>query len=235
MSDATRGDTRERLLAAAADLIAAAPGEEFSLRAVCDQVGVKLPTLYHFFGSKQGLIDAVIERGFDLYMAQKDSQDEGEDPIQSIRIGWDAHVRFGLMNPGFYTLMYGKVRPGYSPVAQSRPSERLRALTAQAAAQGRLICDPRQAAAHILVTNIGVTLRQIVLAQEDRLLTIAVREGVVAAITGTVPSEVPEPPRAEMHRVLEFAAAHPYVLGTTETALLVRWIRQLSSTAELDN
>ncbi|RAF25221.1 TetR/AcrR family transcriptional regulator, partial [Burkholderia multivorans] len=33
-------DTRTRLLNAAADLIAAAPGEDFSLRAVCDAVGV---------------------------------------------------------------------------------------------------------------------------------------------------------------------------------------------------
>ena len=55
-------------------------GEEFSLRAVCDTVGVKIPTLYHFFGSKQGLIDAVVERGFDLYLGEKSSTESSGDP-----------------------------------------------------------------------------------------------------------------------------------------------------------
>ena len=54
--------TRDRLLRAAADLIAASPGETVPLRAICDAAGVRLPTLYHFFGSKEGLLDAVVEQ-----------------------------------------------------------------------------------------------------------------------------------------------------------------------------
>ena len=115
MTEVEETDTRTRLLEAAADLIAAAPGEDFSLRAVCDAAGVKMPTLYHFFGNKQGLIEAVVERGFDMYLSAKSSTESSGDPIQDLRLGWDAHVAFGLVNPGFYTLMYGKVRPGYSP------------------------------------------------------------------------------------------------------------------------
>ncbi|WP_460781933.1 TetR/AcrR family transcriptional regulator [Microbacterium shaanxiense] len=226
MTASARGDTRERLLEAAADMIAATPGDDFSLRAVCDQVGVKMPTLYHFFGSKNGLINAVIERGFDLYMAQKNTHERTGDPIQDIRHGWDAHVRFGITNPGFYTLMYGKVRPGHSPAAQSRPSEVLLALTEHAAAQGRLVVPPKQAASHILVTNIGVTLRQIVLAEEDRPLSISVREGAIAAITGTAASDSE---RLEIHRVLEYAASHPDVLGANATSLLTEWLQQLSA------
>lgn len=229
MTETARGDTRERLLEAAADLIAAAPGEEFSLRAVCDQVGVKMPTLYHFFGSKNGLIEAVIERGFDLYMAQKHAQESTGDPIQDIRHGWDAHVQFGITNPGFYTLMYGKVRPGYSPAAQSRPSEVLLELAERATAQGRLVVPSKQAASHVLVANIGVTLRQIILAEEDRPLSINVREGVIAAITGTTSTSIPGSERANIHRVLELAAAHPDVLGTNETLLLAEWLQRLSA------
>lgn len=58
-----------------------------------------MPTLYHFFGTKQGLVDAVIERGFDRYLAEKASMESSGDPIQDIRIGWDAHVAFGIANP----------------------------------------------------------------------------------------------------------------------------------------
>ena len=225
MTETASLDTRSRLLNAAADLIAAAPGEDFSLRAVCDAVGVKMPTLYHFFGSKQGLIEAVIEHGFDMYLSAKSSSESTGDPIQDLRTGWDAHVAFGLQNPGFYTLMYGKVRPGYSPEAQSRPSEILRSLTSQAEAEGRLVVGYEQAAAHILATNIGVTLRLIIQGAGDPELSAGVREGVLAAITGTAQAG------ADAERlgrsVIERAAAHPEILGTTETQLLIQWIGRL--------
>lgn len=222
-------DTRERLIAAAADLIAAAPGDEFSLRAVCDTVGVKMPTLYHFFGSKQGLIDAVIEHGFDLYLSEKAAMESSGDPIQDIRAGWDAHVSFGLAHPGFYTLMYGTIRPGYSPEAQSRPSKVLRALTARAAEQGRLVVPSEQAAAHILVTNVGVTLRQIILAHSDPELSRLVREGAIAAITGT---ETSTSPVDHLAAAVEIAAANPDVLGSAETRLLIEWLGRLGKPNE---
>ena len=229
MTEDGLADTRTRLLNAAADLIAAAPGEDFSLRAVCDAAGVKMPTLYHFFGSKQGLIDAVVERGFDMYLSAKSDSETGGDPIQQLRRGWDAHVAFGLENPGFYTLMYGKVRPGYSPEAQSRPAEMLRALTKQAEDDGRLVVGYEEAAAHIIATNIGVTLRQIILGQADPDLSAHVREGVLAAITGTGPAAVGSAAdeRRLGHTVIEQAAAHPEILGETETQLLIQWIGRL--------
>jgi len=224
MTERTGSGTRERLISAAADLIAASPGEDFSLRAVCDAAGVKMPTLYHFFGSKQGLIDAVVEHGFDLYLGQKESMEASGDPIQDIRAGWDAHVDFGLSHPGFYTLMYGKIRPGYSPSAQSRPTAILRSLTARAAEQGRLVVPSAQAAAHILATNIGVTLRQIVLAQPDPELSQAVREGTIAAITGTAAR-----PAAPLAAAVEIAASSPESLGPTETKLLIEWLTELEA------
>ncbi|HIY66712.1 MAG TPA: TetR/AcrR family transcriptional regulator [Candidatus Agrococcus pullicola] len=226
MTDTAHGDTRTRLLNAAAEMIASAPGEEFSLRAVCDAAGVKMPTLYHFFGSKQGLIEAVIERGFDMYLEAKATTESSGDPIQDIREGWDAHVAFGLANPGFYTLMYGKVRPGLSPAAQSRPSEILRSITRRASDERRLSVPPEQAATHILVTNIGVTLRQLVTGEEDRALSIAVREGVIAAITGSSSSD------PAGRGLIEAAAANVEVLGKSETQLFIEWAQQLEASME---
>ena len=225
MTEVEETDTRTRLLEAAADLIAAAPGEDFSLRAVCDAAGVKMPTLYHFFGNKQGLIEAVVERGFDMYLSAKSSTESSGDPIQDLRLGWDAHVAFGLANPGFYTLMYGKVRPGYSPEAQSKPSEILRGLTLKAEQEGRLVVGHEQAAAHVLATNIGVTLRLIIQGKNDPELSAGVREGVLAAITGTGQSEAGDGRLG--HAVIERAAANPDILGETETQLLIQWIGRL--------
>jgi AcrR family transcriptional regulator len=220
--------TREKLIDAAADMIARSPGEDFSLRAVCEVVGVKLPTAYHFFGSKQGLADAVVEHGFDMYISEKQAMEWSGDPIQDIRTGWDAHVDFGLANPGFYALMYGKVQPGHAPAAQSRPAEILLGLTTAAAEQGRLVVPPEQAKAHILATNIGVTLRQIIQGYADPELSTAVREGVIRAITGTSPRQDASTDRA-LSTTSELAAAHPGVLGATETRLFQEWLQRLQN------
>ena len=120
------------------------------------------------------------------------------------------------------------VRPGHSPEAQSRPSEILRALTARAAEQGRLLVPSEQAAAHILVTNIGVTLRQIILAAPDPALSQAVREGAISAITG-------KGTRANdsLTTAIELAAAQPDVLGRAETQLLIEWLGRLSRVEKL--
>ncbi|MGO3363070.1 MAG: TetR/AcrR family transcriptional regulator [Corynebacterium sp.] len=215
--------TREKLIAAAADMIARSPGEDFSLRAVCETVGVKLPTAYHFFGSKQGLVDAVVEHGFDMYIAEKQAMEWTDDPIQDIRTGWDAHVDFGLANPGFYALMYGTVQPGQAPSAQSRPAEILLGLTTTAAEQGRLTVPPEQASAHIMATNIGVTLRQIIQGASDPGLSAAVRDGVISAITGVGRQSENQ----AVATVAENAAAHPELLGAAETRLFLEWLRKL--------
>lgn len=220
--------TRAKLIDAAADMIARSPGEDFSLRAVCEVVGVKLPTAYHFFGSKQGLADAVVEHGFDMYISEKQAMEWSGDPIQDIRTGWDAHVDFGLANPGFYALMYGKVQPGHAPAAQARPAEILLGLTTAAAEQGRLVVPPEQAKAHILATNIGVTLRQIIQGYADPELSTAVREGVIGAITGTAPGQDASTHRA-LSMVSELAVAHPETLGTAETRLLQEWLHRLQN------
>lgn len=225
MNETASTGTREKLITAAAAMIARAPGEDFSLRQVCDAVGVKLPTAYHFFGSKNGLVEAVVDHGFDLYLSQKQAMEHSGDPVQDIRAGWDAHVAFGLANPGLYALMYGTVRPGYAPAAQSRPGEILLSLTTAAAEQGRLVVTPEQAMAHILATNIGVTLRQIILDAADPDLSAAVREGVIRALTGTGR----EGDDLAAMTVAEKAAANPEILGAAETRLFLEWLKKLNT------
>ena len=64
-------DTRRALIDAAADVIARRGVEAASTREIYLRAGVKAPTLYHHFGDKQGLLDAVVTEAFDRYLAQK--------------------------------------------------------------------------------------------------------------------------------------------------------------------
>ncbi len=140
--------------------MSAAPHEEVPLRAICQRAGVQLPTLYYYFGSKQGLMDAVVSYAFDSYINNKSGRTRIADPIGALRKGWDNHVEFGLDNPSLYILMYGRVHPGAQPSAAQEVERLLLQRTTQAQEEGLLRpgMDPQEAAAHILSTNIGVTL-----------------------------------------------------------------------------
>lgn len=229
MTPERTSDTRTRLLEAAAELIAESPGQDVPLRAICERVGVRLPTLYHYFGSKEGLLEKVVEHGFDLYLGVKGSSESSGDPVQDLRGGWDAHVDFGLTHPGFYALMYGQVAPGSKPAAQERPTRMLRDVVGRIDEQGRLVVDPDQATAHVLAANVGVTLRQIVLAEPDPGLSVAMREAAIAAITGTGGRGRAGGPSELARELLTMLPAGDAGLGAEEAALLRAWLLRLSA------
>jgi AcrR family transcriptional regulator len=176
-------NARDRLLLAAAQLLAQSGDRTLSTRAVCTLAGVQAPTLYHHFGSKQGLIDAVINYGFTQYV--ESAHDSGsDDPVANIRRGWDRHVRFGLEHPTFYALPYGQIEPG-RPCAITAPAQAmLLELLAQVARQGLLKVSPTDAAAQILAANVGVTLSLITQppATLDLTLSERVREAALAGV-----------------------------------------------------
>lgn len=58
-------NSRQRLLDAAVELIRTDPDRNVSVRDICARAGVQLPTLYHFFESKRGLLDAVAQVGYE--------------------------------------------------------------------------------------------------------------------------------------------------------------------------
>src|ERR1043166_9284910 len=73
------GETRDRLLLAAAQLMDEAGGTSVSTRAICQRAGVEAPTLYHHFGSKQGLVDSVNQHGFNQYLQPQAEGDASLD------------------------------------------------------------------------------------------------------------------------------------------------------------
>lgn len=84
-----------------------------------------------------------------------------------------------------------------------------------------------QAARHILSTNVGATLHQMISSTPDWELSAAVREGVLAAISGTGPGDPGDGSAMEARRLMEFAVARPDILGTEETRLLAKWLQKV--------
>ena len=58
----TLSTTRDRLLISGADLIAAKGFDGASVREICARAGTSSNMVHHYFGSKQGLFDAIVEQ-----------------------------------------------------------------------------------------------------------------------------------------------------------------------------
>ncbi|MBF9134242.1 TetR/AcrR family transcriptional regulator [Plantactinospora sp. S1510] len=228
-------DTRTRILHAAADLLARSPEADVSTRAVCEAAGVGAPVLYRQFGDKEGLLSAVVDFGFEQYLAGKRAAKPSNDPVRDLRDGWNNHVAFALENPNFYRLMYS---PGLSapPGAAAEAHGLLLAVLERCAAAGRLRVSPELAAQMVMPANAGVALLLITrpaIYSDAAEVSARVREAIVTAVT--TPDEPPRTPRpdgevsvlaASLGAVLRAAPASP--LSGTETALLLEWLARLA-------
>jgi len=227
---------RDRLLLAAAELMDAAQGAEVSTRAICERAGVHAPTLYHHFASKQGLQDAVITHGFKRFLADRAASADRAttNPIGDIRDAWDLHVRFGVENPSFYTLIYGRAAPG-RPCAVVAAVEAmiLEALQPLARAR-RLRVAPERAAREILAASTGVVLTLIAQPPNDVDLSLSddVRDAILERITATPRTSAKDvgASLASAAIALDAALAEDSApLSRGEATLLREWLGRLSA------
>ncbi|MCW2948084.1 MAG: Transcriptional regulator, TetR family [Actinoallomurus sp.] len=219
--------TRERILQAAARLLAESGGGPVSTRAVCTAAGIGAPTLYHHFGDKDGLLDAVVNYGFERYLREKRARRATGDPVEDLRRGWDTHVDFGLTQPTFYTLMYGA---GRRSGASDEAYKILLGMTEMVARAGRLRVPVETAAHMIHAAGVGVTLTLISGDPGDPDLSPRTREAVLAAIT-TDRAEEDRPSSPSALAIALTAALDnrtPNTLSEAETALLREWLTRVA-------
>lgn len=184
ITEESPGTTRERLIEAAAGLLAVGGRDAVSTRAVSAVAGVQAPTLYRLFGDKEGLLDAVAAYGFDQYLADKVALGSTGDVVADLRRGWDLHVEFGLSRPEFYVLMYGDARPGRVSPAAEEAAKILRGMVERVAAAGRLRLSVDRAVRLVGAAGRGVVMELIALPPEDRdpEVPAIVRELVLQAL-----------------------------------------------------
>lgn len=130
--------TRDTILAAALKLLEEGGAAQFSTRTVCAMANVTAPTLYHHFGSADGLLSAATAEVFRQFLASKRAAIQSPDPATALREGWDDYVRFASARPKLYVAMMGRMLEGAHIEAAEPGSATLRALVEALAAQGRL-------------------------------------------------------------------------------------------------
>jgi len=187
-------DTRTTLIAAALKVLEDAGEAQFSTRAVCSLAGVTAPTLYHHFGSADGLLSAAMAEAFAQFLASKKAAEQSPDPMAALRGGWDDYVRFAAARPKLYAAMLGRVLQGAQiPAAQQAFTLLLERIAAIAAV--RRLALAVDAAADVMWASANAASMLYVTAQlrHTAAPTSAVlediRENAIQAILKTHPTD----------------------------------------------
>ena len=134
-----REDARRSILDVAEALLVEGGYERFSMRRLALRCGYTAPTIYHYFGDKRRLIDAVLEDGFQRILDRLRAVRRSADPAEDVRAQLDAFVRFSLENPTHYRLL-SLPRPDDAPppASEAVAREQLESPLAALLAAGRL-------------------------------------------------------------------------------------------------
>jgi AcrR family transcriptional regulator len=90
-----------------------------SLHELARQVGMRQPSLYAYFDSKNGLYDAMFADGNRQLLHRLEQQDYPDDPRQAVKVYMRAFVTFAIEDAARCALLFHRPIPGFEPSAES--------------------------------------------------------------------------------------------------------------------
>jgi len=96
---ASVADVKDTLLDVAYRLLEEEGAAALTTRRVCENAGVTMPTLYHHFGNRDGLISAVHAVALEKFMAKKRALAQTADPIADLRASCEQVIEFASAHP----------------------------------------------------------------------------------------------------------------------------------------
>lgn len=107
---------REKILKATAAIISKDGFEAASMRAVCKQVGITAPTLYHYFENKDVLLEEVTSLAFNKHLEQTLKLAKSYNPLKDLKSLWDFYIDFALTETELYhCIVYAHVQGRIHP------------------------------------------------------------------------------------------------------------------------
>src|SRR5436190_10847495 len=107
------------IVAAAWDLARANGIAGLSLHALAKKVGIRQPSLYAYFDSKNALYDAMFADGNRQLLARIDALELPADPRAALKVLLGAFAGFALEDPARNSLLFRRVIPGFDPSPES--------------------------------------------------------------------------------------------------------------------
>jgi AcrR family transcriptional regulator len=114
-----REATRERVFQAAWELARRDGLAAITLREVARLVGMRAPSLYTYFGSKNAMYDAMYAQAARELAATLARRPHGSDPRQTLRGRMRMFIAFCVADPARYQLLLERPVPGFEPAPES--------------------------------------------------------------------------------------------------------------------
>ena len=141
--DTPARDPRREILDAASALLFEGGSEGLTIRRLALRCGYTAPAIYHIFGDKAGLLDAILREAIDELIARIAKVPDHPDPRERLRLQFREIVRFGREHPTNYRLIEA-LRPDQVPpiVDVAGTEKRLAAPIESMVSAGDLPLDP---------------------------------------------------------------------------------------------
>lgn len=133
-----RGEARRSILDAAEALVVERGVEGFSMRRLAARCGYTLPTIYHHFGDKPHLLEALLDVRFRELVEVLVEVTASDDASRDLRGMLAAVVEFGFDNPSHYQLLVSALQEGNEPPAAEEARALFEAPILALLADGRL-------------------------------------------------------------------------------------------------
>lgn len=114
-----RQEARRVILDATEALMIEKNGSNFSIRSLGERSGYSAPTVYHYFGDKDGLIEALLEERVARLADQLERVEPTGDPQADLRAMLLAYFDFSARNQTFTRLMWTLSRKGESRMPEA--------------------------------------------------------------------------------------------------------------------
>lgn len=98
---------RRRILDAAKQLFVKEGFENVSLRRIAGKIEYSPAAIYRYFKNKREILSVLRDEGFARYVERQEKGMEAyPDPMDRLRAGGRAYIKFALSEPEYYNLMY---------------------------------------------------------------------------------------------------------------------------------
>lgn len=114
-----RRDAQRTILDATEALMVETNGPDFSMRSLAERSGYSAATVYHYFGDKDGLIDALLEDRVAHLADQLERIGSTDDPQSDLRAMLLAYFEFSSNHQTFTRLMWTLSRKGESRMPEA--------------------------------------------------------------------------------------------------------------------
>ena len=118
--ETVRQETIEKILSLAREEMQRDGVAALSLGVIARRLGMRTPSLYTYFDSKNAIYDELFRRGFLEFGRYMDERPHQDGPLRdNLRSAMSAYMRFAQENPDLYQLMFQRPVPGFVPSEES--------------------------------------------------------------------------------------------------------------------